>query len=261
MDMELEGKVALVCGGSRGIGKACALMLAEEGVRVIILARGIADLKATCDRINESGGEAGYIRADLREIKKIKEIVVEVKNIFGKVDILVNNAGGPPPGAPLEFNIEDWENTFRQNFLSAVELTRFILPEMIERGWGRIINITSITTRMPAENLVLSNGIRMAVVGWAKTLAGKYAKDGITVNNVAPGFTLTERLRQLAQNTALDRRTTEKAVLASYSEKIPAGRLADPREIASAVVFLASGKASYINGVTLAVDGGYIPCI
>lgn len=261
MDLGLGGKVALICGGSRGIGKACAIMFAEEGARVIILSRGIKDLMATCEHIRNRGGEADFVQADLSEINEIESIVKRVRDIYGKVDVLVNNAGGPPPGDPLGFSPEKWEDAFRQNFLSAVELTRFILPEMIERRWGRVINITSITTRAPVESLVLSNGVRMAVVGWAKTLAGKYAKYGITINNVAPGFTLTERLRQLSEKTAIDRGTTVNDILESYSNKIPAGRLAEPWEIASSVVFLAGRGASYINGITLVVDGGYIPCV
>jgi len=253
MNTGLKGKVALICGASRGLGLACAEELGAEGVKVILLSRNKDLLSERVSKLNNRGIDARFIPADLSVIEEIPAIAKKSESFWGSVDILINNAGGPPSGPNLSFNADVWIHSFRQNFLSAEELTKLLIPAMAESGWGRIVNLTSITVKQPVEGLILSNSIRMAVIGWAKTLSLEFAASGVTINNIATGYTLTERINELA---ALGRDTEE--VIEEMASKIPMKRMAEPEEIASAAVFLASDAASYITGVTLPVDGGYI---
>ena len=258
MDTGMPGKVALICGASRGLGWACAKELSDEGALVILLSRNKVLLSERVQEIRSRGRDAEFISADLSEIKEIAAAAEKAESFRGKVDIVVNNAGGPPSGPNLSFKPDAWEHAFKQNFLSAEELTKFLIPEMAERGWGRIINLTSITVKQPVDNLILSNSIRMAVIGWAKTLSLEFAASGVTVNNIATGYTLTERINELATVKAEQSGKSVDEVISGMASRIPMKRMAKPEEIASAVAFLASDSAAYITDITLPVDGGYI---
>lgn len=258
MNTGLKGRVALICGASRGLGLACAEKLAVEEVKVILLSRNKDILSERVSKLNSKGIKAQFISADLSIIEEIPAIVKKAESFWGNVDILINNAGGPPSGPNLSFNADVWIHSFRQNFLSAEELTKLLIPAMAESRWGRIINLTSITVKQPVKDLILSNSIRMAVIGWAKTLSLEFAAAGVTINNIATGYTLTERINELAAVKAEQSGRDAEEVIEEMASKIPMKRMAKPEEIASAVAFLASDAASYITGVTLPVDGGYI---
>jgi len=247
MDLGIAGKIALVTGSSKGIGLAVARGLAAEGARLVMSARGEAALAEAVEQVRLAGGEALAVAADVRHRESIEHLLEQTRQRFGDPDILVVNAGGPPPGVPTALGEEDWFSGFQLTLMSAVRLVGEVTAAMKERGWGRIINITSVSVKEPIINLTLSNAFRAAVTGFAKTLSTELAPFGITVNNVAPGYTATERLEELFQNEA-----ARQALISS----IPSGRFADPAEIAAAAVFLASRQASYLTGQTLVVDGG-----
>jgi 3-oxoacyl-[acyl-carrier protein] reductase len=256
MEMGLQGRVALVGGASRGIGLACARALAAEGCRVILVARGGRELEVEAGRLCDDGGQAAALPFDLSRVEELPVLAQKAAEIWGAVDILVNNAGGPPSGEPLSFAAEAWLEAFRLTFLSAEVLTRCLAGAMAERGWGRVINLTSVSVRQPIQGLVLSNSIRLAVVGWAKTLSRELASRGVTVNCIATGMTRTDRLESLASSRAKAEGTSPETVIAAMTADVPLGRPAEPEEIAAAVVFLASVQASFVTGVTLPVDGG-----
>jgi 3-oxoacyl-[acyl-carrier protein] reductase len=256
MNTGLEGRVALVCGASRGIGLACAEALAGEGCRVLLVARSAPALVAEVERLRRGGAEAEALPFDLTRIEELPRMAETASGIWGGIDILVNNTGGPPSGETLSFTPEGWLAAFRLTFLSAETLTRCLVAAMVERGWGRIVNLTSVSVRQPIAGLVLSNSIRLAVVGWAKTLSRELASQGVTVNCVATGMTRTARLESLAGSRAEAEQRTVEEVIAAMTADVPMGRAGEPAEIAAAVVFLASTRASFITGVTLPVDGG-----
>lgn len=243
MNLGLSGKTALVTAASKGIGLAIARGLAAEGVRVALCARtpGAAE-KAARDI---GGGAAGFV-ADVSKADDIDRLFGEVRSALGLPDILVVNAGGPPAGTPSELGVSGWDGAFELTLMSAVRLAQGALPAMRRRGWGRIVNVTSLSVREPIPTLTLSNALRAAVTGYAKTLAGEVARDGVTVNNVAPGYTATAHVSEVFGEEARRRLEAD----------IPAGRFARPDEIAAAAVFLASEGAGYITGQTLLVDGG-----
>ncbi|CUT01106.1 SDR family oxidoreductase [Candidatus Kryptobacter tengchongensis] len=259
MDLGLKDKVAIVTASSKGLGKACAVGLVREGAKVVICARNEDELEKTKDEIKRNlNGEILSIRADVTKYEDVKNLVKSTVDNFGTVHILVTNAGGPPAGYFENFSDDDWNKAFNLNFMSTVRLIREVLPYMKSQKWGRIINITSVTVRQPIDNLILSNSIRMSVVGLAKTLALQLARYNILINNVAPGYTLTDRVRFVIEQQAKNTGKTFEQVKEELAKDIPLGRLADPEELANVVVFLASEKASYITGVTIPVDGGWI---
>jgi 3-oxoacyl-[acyl-carrier protein] reductase len=247
MNLHVAGKVALVTGGSQGIGLAIAHLLAAEGARVIISARNEIRLHQVVEAIRLKGGEAFGIAADVSDVAQIQMLFSKTELILGSPDILIVNAGGPPRGRAESLEDSAWAQAYELTLMSAVRLSRAALPAMIEKRWGRIVNITSVSVKQPVGNLVLSNSLRSAVTGFAKTLSAEVASYGVTVNNVAPGYTDTERLNELFKNQE------EKMSLA---QRIPVKRLASPEEIAAAAVFLSSQQAAYITGQTLVVDGG-----
>jgi 3-oxoacyl-[acyl-carrier protein] reductase len=247
MHLGLGGKRALVTGASQGIGLAVAEGLAAEGVEVALSARTAATLEAAVSALRERGGRAVGIPADVSRPEEIERLLSRVREEIGAPDILVVNAGGPPAGTPTVLSEAAWAKAHKLTLMSAVRLAYGVLPAMRTARWGRIINITSVSVKEPILNLTLSNAFRAAVTGFAKTLSLEVAPDGVTVNNVAPGYTATERLNELFEDAA---------ARARLEASIPAKRFADPAEIAAAAVFLASVPAAYITGQTLVVDGG-----
>lgn len=259
MDLGIKGKVALVTASSRGLGRAVAEELAAEGAALVLCARNEASLNTTAAAIRDAtGAQVITVVADVSDPSAIDRVWSRARDEFGRVDILVTNAGGPPAG-PFEAHTPSaWSDALRLNFESVVNMTRAVLPSMKERRWGRIINITSIAVKQPVDNLILSNSVRAAVTGFARTLANEVASYGITVNNVMPGYTLTDRIANLAETNASQHGTSTEAVIGVWESQIPMGRLGTPREFAAMVAFLASERASYTTGSSIPVDGGWI---
>jgi 3-oxoacyl-[acyl-carrier protein] reductase len=259
MELGLNGRVALVAGSSSGLGEAVARSLAAEGCNLVICARRIDNLRAVANDI-ESRNHVRVlpVQADLSIPEQVDGILTAAINGFSHVDILVNNAGGPPAGKFEEITEADWQKTVNSLLMSAVKLTRGVLPGMKERRWGRIINITSIAVKQPVENLMLSNSIRAAVTGFARTLSNEVAPWGITVNNVLPGYTHTQRVEYLAKRASAESGVTREEALKNWTQQIPMGRLARPSEFADMVTFIASERASYVTGTSIPVDGGWI---
>ncbi|MEN0039778.1 MAG: SDR family oxidoreductase [Pseudomonadota bacterium] len=256
MELEISGKRALVLGASRGLGRAIAEGLAKEGAVVFAAARSL-------DKIEQwsAGMENVHpVQLDLGDPSQVNAVVDQLLEDQG-VDIIVNNGGGPPPGTAQSAAREDWVSHFEAMAANLFHMTNRLLPKMKERGWGRIISITSSGVEQPIPNLALSNGIRSAVVGWSKTLANEVAGDGITVNVVMPGRIHTERVDEL--DAAASKRTdTPVAEVAEKSRAtIPAGRYGKPEEFADVVTFLASERASYVTGSKIRIDGGAIKSI
>ena len=259
MDLGLKDKVALVAASSQGLGRAVAEELAAEGASLVLCARDAQTLDQTAAAIAErSNTRVLAVPADVTVTDDIKRLVDAGIERFGRIDILVTNAGGPPAGRFDQLTREQWEQAIRLTLLSAVELTRQVLPGMKERRWGRILNITSIAVKQPVENLLLSNSVRAGLTGFARTLANEVAADGVTVNNVLPGYTRTERLDELAEMMAEKLGISPSEFRGKWEQEIPMRRLGEPREFAAAVAFLASERASYITGTSIQVDGGWI---
>lgn len=257
MDLGISGKAAIVAAASQGLGKASAAALVKEGVRVAILSRKQEDLDGTAAEI----GASAAIACDLSDGAAITNAVAKAVEQLGAISILVNNCGGPPGGTFDSIHEEQWEFAFRQVFLSALRMTRAVLPMMREAKWGRIINIVSTSVEQPIPGLIVSNALRPALAGWAKTLAAEVAADGILVNCVAPGRMATARAeyfdRQAAQQTGRDIEDIRR----ERSAPIPARRYGLPSEFGEVVAFLASQRASYLTGSVIRVDGGSVSCI
>jgi 3-oxoacyl-[acyl-carrier protein] reductase len=259
MDLGLTGKVALVAASSRGLGRAVAEEFAHEGARLVMCARGADDLNRARDRIaRASGSEPVAVAADLTDPEGVRRVTDAAAEAFGQVDILVTNTGGPPSGPFEAHSAGAWRAAVAQNLESVLNLTRAVLPGMRERSWGRIVNVTSIAVKQPVDGLILSNSVRAAVTGFARTLANEVARDGVTVNNVMPGYTRTARLDWLAGQIAASEGIDREAAFDRWAREIPAGRVGDPAEFAALVTFLASERASYITGTSIPVDGGWI---
>lgn len=257
MDLGIKGKVAIVTASSTGIGKAVAETLVSEGAIVAICSRSKEKLiEASKDIKNKFGGEPFWCVCDINSQKDIENFYNAVVKQFGSVDILVNNCGGPIPGYFADLTEDDWNDAFKQVLLSVIRFSHLVIPDMIKKEWGRIINITSVAVKQPVQNLILSNSFRAAVTGFAKTLSNEVANKNITVNNVAPGYTLTHRLYELAVNRAKTSGKSHEEILVEMAKDVPMNRLGGPEEIAALVAFLASKQASYITGTTIQVDGG-----
>jgi 3-oxoacyl-[acyl-carrier protein] reductase len=262
MDTGLKGKTVLVTASSMGIGKAIAELFAAEGCNIAISSRSKENLLATSKEIKSKYNiEPLWSVCDINKKKDIEITYQAVIEQYGGIDILVNNCGGPVPGLFQSLEENDWDNAYEQVLLSAVRFSRLALPGMMGKNWGRIINVTSISVKQPVDNLILSNSLRAGVTGFAKSLSNEVARFNITVNNVAPGMTLTRRLYELAVIEAKERGKSHEEILADMAKRIPMNRLARPEEIASVVVFLASKQAGYVTGVTIQVDGGYIKSV
>ena len=262
MDLELSGKTAIVSAGSKGLGKAIALGLAKEGARVAICSRSPDNLSQAAQEIQAVAEfEVLAVPVDVMKPDAIENFVNTIVQRQGKIDILVNNAGGPPVGTFADFEDEDWENAFNLTFMSVVRFVRAVLPHMRKTDGGRIINVTSTSVKQPLENLLLSNSIRPAVIGLAKTLANELAADGILVNNICPGSIYTDRIKDNVAAQVKATGQSEESIMQEYEAKIPLSRLGTPVELADLAVFLASPRASYITGATLQVDGGLVRSI
>ena len=259
MDLGLRGKIALVTAASRGLGRAIADALGAEGASLVICARGTDALEeAGAAIVQRTGAEVEMVGADVSTAEGIARAWQHARDRFGRVDVLVTNAGGPPSG-PFESHEWDvWQQAVELTLRSAVELTRLVLPGMKERRWGRILNVTSIAVKQPVDGLMLSNSIRAAVTGFGRTLANEVARYGITVNNILPGYTRTERVEQLNAATAAREGVTVEDVSRRIEAQIPMRRLGEPNEFAALAAFLASEQAAYITGQSIAVDGGWI---
>ena len=259
MDLGLKNKVALIAASSQGLGRAVAEELAAEGASLVLCARDqktLAEVAATI--ADNSGAHVLAVPADVTIADDIKRLVDAGKERFGRIDILVTNAGGPPAGTFEQITREQWDDALRLTLFSAIELARQVLPGMKERHWGRILNITSIAVKQPVENLMLSNSLRAGLTGFARTLANEVAAEGITVNNIMPGYTRTERLEDLAKMMAEKQGISPAEFRAKWEQEIPMGRLGEPREFAALAAFLVSERASYITGTSIQVDGGWI---
>jgi 3-oxoacyl-[acyl-carrier protein] reductase len=257
MDLGLKGRVALVAASSQGIGLATAEAFAAEGCRVAMCARNQQTLNSAAEKIRKQQKAEVLAEAfDVIDPVAVTRFVAAVVAKFGSVDICVTNAGGPPAKGFLAASLEDWQKAVDANFLSNVYFAREVIPHMQRKKWGRIITITSITTKQPVTDLVLSNAVRAAVVGLVKSLANEFGKDGILVNNVGPGFTATDRLKELAKARSSATGKPEQDFLDGWAAEAPVKRLGEPRELADTIVWLASERASYITGQTVLVDGG-----
>lgn len=254
----LDDAHALVCGASRGIGRAVALELGRRGARVTALSRTKTDLQDLMRRLAELGAPApAFVVADMDDRPALRDLVAPLVDVRGPVHVLVNNSGGPPPGSLLDASEHEIRAALSRHVLAAHDLVRIVLPSMRAAGWGRIVNVVSISAREPLPNLGVSNVVRAAMAAWAKTLAMELPP-GITINSVLPGYTATERLHELAAQSAVNAGTTVDDVKEAWARTVPEGRLGSAEEIAAAVGFLASPAASYVRGTTLAVDGGRI---
>ncbi len=252
MDLKLNNKVAVVLASSKGLGKAIATTLAQERAIVIIASRNESELSKTADEIKKlSNAQVAYIKADVANAEDAERLIKQVGEQYGKIDILVNNAGGPPFAKFEQFNDAQWQAAFELNLLSFARLSRLVLPYMQKAGAGRIVNIISGSVKSVLANSVLSTSMRMGVVGMAKMMADELGPHNITVNNVAPGLILTDRIK----HTLPPDQDPEQA-LRERSAQIPLRRIGEPHELAALVAFLASEQASYISGTTIQVDGG-----
>lgn len=255
MDLNLEGKKALVTGASSGLGSAAALALAQEGVEVAIVARRQDKLEATSRMIGDKTGlTPKIIKADVASPDDIDRIIKSA----GKIDIFVSNAGGPPPGQLTEIDRGNWDEAYRLVLAFTIKLTRALIDGMINQRWGRLIYITSVGVLQPIDDLILSNTYRAGVTGFCKTVSNNYAKYGITANCVCPGYTATERLQSLAEKRAETTGKTPDDIIKEFASLCPAGRVGKPDELAALITFLASDKAAYITGTSIPVDGGLV---
>jgi len=251
MELGLKDKVAFVAASSQGLGKAVAMELAKEGSKVIINGRKKETLEKTKQEIEQqTNNEVLALVGNLSTANDRKQIIDDALKAYNSIDILVTNTGGPPSGKFEQFTEEDWDNAYKTLLASAVGLINGFLPGMKEKHWGRIIAITSQAVKQPVNNLILSNSVRASVAGLTKTLSIELGQYNITVNNVMPGYTETDRLKHLTQNNP--------SFESSAKAEIPLGRFGKPEEFAAAVTFLASERAGFITGVSLAVDGGWV---
>ena len=262
MDLKLKGKKALIFGGSKGIGRGIADALAAEGVDVALVARSKETVDRSVAEINGRGnGKALGLIGDLGEWTSIENAVNSARQQMGSIDILLNNSGGPPPSVATGVKPEVWEAQFRAMVLALFRITDMVLPEMRERKWGRILNVASFSVVEPIPNLAISNSLRGAVAGWAKTLATEVARDGITVNTLLPGTIATDRLIQLNRANAERSGISLEEAVKRAGAMVPVGRLGTVEEFGAVAAFLASPLASYVTGSLIRIDGGLMRSI
>lgn len=257
MDLGLKDRVAIIAASSHGLGQATAHAFAAEGCKVAMCSRNLKALEAAAEEIRGKHGAEVYCEAfDVTDAAAVQRFVDNVARRFGRIDICVTNAGGPPAKGFMATTIEEWKRASELNFLSVVYFAHQVIPHMQRNKWGRIITITSVAVKQPVADLVLSNSVRSAVVGLVKSLANEFGQDGILVNNVGPGYTATDRLKELAAARSKTSGKNEQDIFDSWAVDTALKRVGQPEEFANAVVWLASERASYITGQTLLVDGG-----
>lgn len=256
MKLNLNNKYALVCGSTQGIGKATAKLLAEEGANIILVARNEEKLKQVIYELSNKEQYHSYVVADFSNPNELQQKVAQHLKKIGTCHILINNTGGPPSGAILNASLNEFEIAFTRHLKCNQVLAQTVIPYMKNEGYGRVVNIISTSVKEPIEGLGVSNTIRGAVGNWSKTLATEVAKFNITVNNVLPGFTKTERLMEIIKIKAEKEHTSVEEMSEIMKNYAPAKRFAEPSEVANAIIFLASEAASYITGINIPVDGG-----
>jgi 3-oxoacyl-[acyl-carrier protein] reductase len=262
MDLELRDKVAIDGGASKGLGRACAEVLAQEGVKVAMCSRSHADLEKAGQEIRDTtGADVVVFAGDLDHHDTIRDLIAATVSRFGRLDIMVNNSGGPPLARAQSATEEQWATAIERSLLFFARMSREALPHLKRQGGGRIINILASTVYQPIPNLALSGATRMGVVAFAKSLADEVGRDGILVNNVCPGSILTDRMRSNVAARAKELGVSLEQGLADRAAETAVGRIGEPRELAHLVAFLASGKSSYITGTTMLVDGGLVRSI
>jgi 3-oxoacyl-[acyl-carrier protein] reductase len=257
METGLRDRVAIVAASSKGIGRAAALALAAEGAHLAICARNRDALEEVAEEPRRVHGVSVYADTlDVGDDLRVRQFVEAVHSRFGRIDVCVTNAGGPPAKLFLETTMAEWDSAYQLNLRSIVSFAQAVLPYMQQRHWGRIVTITSMTVKQPVPELVLSNSVRAGVPGLVRSLATQFGADNITINNVGPGYTATERMKELAQSKAQMTGSTAAEYETEIAKDIPLRRFAQPEEIADAIVWLASERASYVTGQTVLVDGG-----
>jgi 3-oxoacyl-[acyl-carrier protein] reductase len=259
MDLELTGKVAIVGGASKGLGRACAQVLAQEGAKVAVCSRSQSDLDKAAKEIRDTtGADVLAFAGDLDRHETIQSLIAATVQRFGRLDVMVNNSGGPPLARAHNATEEQWATALQRSLLFFARMSREALPHLKKSGGGRIINILAATVYNPIPNLALSGVTRLGVVAFAKSLADEVGRDGILVNNVCPGSILSERMLSNVTSRAKELGISVEDALAQRAAETALGRVGEPREFANLVAFLASGKASYITGTTILVDGGLV---
>ena len=259
MKLNLKNKNAIVCASSQGLGKAAALDLAEEGVNLAICSRDQDKINKVKEEIHQkinSEIKVIALQVDLDSPDEIQAFYKQVENDLGSVDILVNNNGGPPPSTFEQLSDDDWQKAFNSTMMSCLRLSKLVIPNMKKNGWGRIINISSVSVKTPVNGLFLSNSLRMGVLGWAKALSDELAPHGITVNTVCPGYTRTERVESILETQSNSSGLKKEDIEKSIAENIPMKRVGEAEDLAGLITFLASEKADYMTGLAIQVDGG-----
>ena len=259
MNLNLKNKNAIVCASSQGLGKAAALDLAEEGVNLAICSRDQDKINKVKEEIHQkinSEIKVIALQVDLDSPDEIQAFYKQVENDLGSVDILVNNNGGPPPSTFEQLSDDDWQKAFNSTMMSCLRLSKLVMPNMKKNGWGRIINISSVSVKTPVNGLFLSNSLRMGVLGWAKALSDELAPHGVTVNTVCPGYTRTERVEAILETQSNSSGLKKEEIEKSIAENIPMKRVGEAEDLAGLITFLASEKADYMTGLAIQVDGG-----
>ncbi len=258
METGLKDRVVIVAASSEGMGRAIAEAFAAEGARLAICSRDEGKIKqVAAELVNRCGCQVFAEPVNVTQPEAVRAFVAEVAEEYGRIDVCVTNAGGPPARTFLQTTIDEWRQAFELNFLSVVSFAHAVIPHMQRNRWGRLLTITSVSVKQPIPALVYSNAVRAAVVGLVKSLAEEFGRDGILANNVAPGYTATDRLKELAEIRALATGSTREQIFQEWASGTAVGRIATPQEVADAIVWLASERASCITGQTILVDGGF----